>query len=70
MVDPSTVIRLWRIAAADRKQKLLESLARGLPESEYMHGCGRIKELDYQIQFLHDLITGKSQEVNDADAED
>lgn len=67
MTDPMIVLSVWRKKAAERKQQMLEGLARGLNDREYMHGCGRVKELEYQMQFMQDLITGNTKEVENAE---
>jgi hypothetical protein len=67
VTDPTTVLRLWRDQAAQRKQVLLESLARGMPERDYLKTCGAIAELDFQYGYMQSLITGKNKEVENAE---
>lgn len=67
MTDPTTVLYMWRKQADERRQFLLEYLARGLGEREYMQTCGALKELEIQRGHMQNLITGKAKEVENAE---
>lgn len=57
MNDLYLVIRDWREDAENRRQKLLESMVRGLSERDYWLTCGAVREIDLQLAHMKALLT-------------
>jgi len=69
MIEPAAAIHKWRTLAEERRQDMLEKIANALPERTYLVNCGALKELDFQIALMHNILTGKT-EKGDEDGDD
>lgn len=55
--------------ASEQRGALIEHLAKGLAEREYLMTCGRIKQLDETIAHLEELYRKYIQDDEDDDDE-